>query len=346
MPERICLITDAWMPQVNGVVTTLRHLRTQLTAQGFYVEVIEPSMYSCYKFPLYKEVKMPWNMIGVYLDVGKAIERADYVHIATEGPIGFLARLYCHKHNIKYITSYHTRFPEYANARWKRIPLSWGYKVMRWMHNRASTVLVTTQSMKDELSEWGLHNMVVWNRGVDSYKFRPLGHITRSPNIKVIGYVGRVSVEKNMEAFLDLPDSHKYMKVVVGDGPDMQRLKKKYPHVVWEGYKFGEELVEAYNQLDVMVFPSKTDTFGLVNLEAMACGTPVAAFPVTGPKDIIEEGVTGSMSDDLEEAIENALLIDRQQCMIATHNNHSWDNALLPYLQSLVRTDENVPDNT
>ena len=335
MSKRICLVTDTWKSQVNGVVTTLTHLHQQLIDRGYTVTVISPNRYKCYKFPLYKEVNMPWNLFEVYKEVGLAIQLSDYVHIATEGPIGLMARLYCHRHNIKYITSYHTRFPEYAHARWKSIPLKWGYAVMRWMHNRASSVLVTTESMKEELDAWGIENMIVWNRGVDTNLFRPLTHIQRNPNVKVLGYVGRVSVEKNLEAFLDLPDELG-VKVVVGDGPDLKRLKKRYKNVLWLGYKFGDELVEAYNSLDVMVFPSKTDTFGLVNLESMACGTPVAAYPVTGPKDIIEEGVTGAMDEDLEEAVKRALTIDSSTCMLTTRNNHSWNNALRPYVDALI----------
>jgi glycosyltransferase involved in cell wall biosynthesis len=339
--KRIVLVTDAWSPQVNGVVTTLTQLTKQLLDMDYMVGIVEPSQFKCYRFPLYKEVLMPWNMVKVYRTVATQIKFAQYVHIATEGPIGLMARLYCHRHNIPYITSYHTRFPEYANARWSFLKLSWGYAVMRWMHNRASSVLVTTKSMQEELTEWGINNTVVWNRGVDTGVFRPVQHLqngSRSldyPDLPNLGYVGRVSVEKNMEAFLDLPD-YLGKKIVVGDGPDRKRLEKKYPNVRFVGYKFGKNLVAEYNKMDIMVFPSKTDTFGLVNLEAMACGTPVAAFPVTGPKDIIQEGVTGSMNDDLAVAVKNALLIDRNQCMLATRNNHSWDNALLPYLGAIV----------
>jgi glycosyltransferase involved in cell wall biosynthesis len=332
--NHICLVTDAWHPQVNGVVTTLSTLVTEAEERGYSVEVISPCFFSTFGLPTYNEIKVPWNWRKAYRVIGNSIKAAKAVHIATEGALGLLARIYCHRHNVPYLTTYHTKFPEYVKARWPFIPLSWGYKVMRWMHNRATTTLVTTASMKEELDAWGISNTEVWSRGVDTETFRPWNDIERGPET-LIGYVGRVSVEKNIDAFLDLPDSLG-KKVVVGDGPDLKRLKKKYPDVEFVGYKFGRDLVEWYNKLDCMVFPSCTDTFGLVNIEAMACGTPVAAYPVTGPKDIIIEGRNGAMSDDLDNAVKRALKCNREICRMHTVETFSWEKSLQPYLLALL----------
>lgn len=340
MKEMICLITDAWFPQVNGVVTTLSHLDEQLGKAGYKVNVIDPSKFKTFSLPTYNEIKVPWNVFSVYRHIQAAIDESDSVHIATEGLLGLLARIYCHRNDIPYLTSYHTKIPEYINIRFGFISLDWGYKLMRWMHNRAIATLVTTKSMKNELKEWGIDNTVVWNRGVDTDLFQVIEGVLKEPEPPILGYVGRVSIEKNMEAFLDLPDSLG-KKVVVGDGPDLKKLKVKYPDVEFVGYKFDYHLVEWYNKMHVMVFPSKSDTFGLVNLEAMACGTPVAAFPVTGPKDIIEEGVNGSMSNDLEAAVKKCLTIDRKQCRLYVKAKHSWSNTLLPYVRALFG-EENV----
>lgn len=334
MSKRICLITDAWTPQVNGVVTTLTSLVTQLKDRDYKVNVIEPSMFKCFPLPSYNEIKVPYEVFKARKIIKDAIDNADVVHIATEGVLGLIARLYCHKHNIKYITSYHTKFPEYVNARLKFVSVKLGYKVMRWMHSRSEKVLVTTRSMQMELIGHGINNTLVWNRGVDTTIFRPLPNLLDDPDPPLLGYVGRVSVEKNIEDFLNLPDNLG-RKVVIGDGPDLKRLKKAYPDVEFVGYKFGEELVEWYNRLHVKVFPSITDTFGLVNIEAMACGTPVAAYPVTGPIDIILQGVNGYVCEELSIAVASALVINRNQCAKYTRENHSLNAALTPYLELL-----------
>lgn len=338
MKQKICLVTDAWFPQVNGVVTTLSHIETEVTKKGYDVTIIHPGLFKTFPLPTYQEIKVPKNLRVAYEKVKEAIDEADAVHLATEGILGWLGRLYCHKNNIQYSTSYHTKFPEYFKARFPFIPLSAGYSVMRWMHNKAYKVLVTTKSMQEELDKWGIDNMIVWNRGVDTNIFTIIDDVKRDPENPIIGYVGRVSVEKNMEAFLTLPDSLG-RKVVVGDGPDLEKLKAKYPDVEFVGYKFDYQLVEWYNKMDVMVFPSKTDTFGLVNVEAMACGTPVAAFPVTGPKDIIKEGVNGSLSNNLEEAVNKCLTLDRKQCRLYVELHYSWANTIDPYLDALFGED-------
>ena len=327
---KICIITDAWKPQINGVVTTLTTLVDSLREEGHAVSLVHPGMFATFGLPTYKEIQVPWNVFKVHKECKIAIDDADLVHIATEGAIGFVARLYCHRHNIPYNTSYHTKFPEYINTRFPRISVDTGYKVMRWMHNRSQRVLITTDSMRGELDSWGIKNTVVWNRGVDINKFRPKNGL-RTDDRKLIGYVGRVSVEKNMEAFFNLPD---YLgeKIVIGDGPAKEEYVERYPNVHFTGFRVGEELVNAYNSLEVMVFPSLTDTFGLVNIESMACGTPVAAFPVTGPIDIIENGVTGYMSDDLEEAVKECLQIDRKQCRMRVCQKFSWDSVTRVFL--------------
>ena len=329
---KICLVTDAWKPQINGIVTTLTTLVDQLRKEGHSVEIVHPGLFSNFPMPYYNEVEVPWNYFRARSVCKKAIDNADMVHIATEGPLGVIARLYCHKHDVKYITSYHNKLPEHVHARYPNISIERGYKVMRWMHKRAERVLVTTKTMMGELDSWGISNTVVWNRGVDIDKFRPKNGLRNDKETKLIGYVGRVNIDKNMEAFFALPD---YLgeKIVIGDGPAKAEYEAKYPKVHFTGFRTGEDLVNAYNQLSVMVFPSLTDTFGLVNIESMACGTPVAAFPVTGPVDIIDNGVTGYMSEDLEEAVKQCLQIDRKQCRIQVCDRFSWDSVTRVFLE-------------
>ena len=340
---RICLLTDAWTPQINGVVTTLTTLVQKLEESGHDVDVINPSMFWCFPLPTYSEIKVPWNLISVYRKVAKAIDVADHVHIATEGPIGLVARLYCHRHDIPYNTSYHTKFPEYINTRFPAISIDLGYKFMRWMHNRANKVLVTTETMVGELDSWGIKNQIVWSRGVDTDAFQIKSEY--KPKDLTIGYVGRLSVEKNIEEFLELPD-YLGKKIVVGDGPEYDRLKEQYPDVEFLGYKTGDELVNAYNSMHVMVFPSKTDTFGLVNIEAMACGVPVAAFPVTGPQDIIKNGVNGFMSSNLEEAAYYCFTIEREKCRIHVVDNFSWNTSVQVFLDLIGTNNETAKPTT
>lgn len=321
--RRVCLVTDAWVGQVNGVVTTLTGLVAQLEDNYHNVDIVEPSQFKTFPMPSYPEIKVPWNIFSIWKSF-KIIKNADKVHIATEGMLGFLARLYCHKHKIKYVTSYHTKFPEYIKARFPFIPEELSYSVMRWMHNRAAFTLVTTKSMKKELAEQGIKNTIIWSRGVDVNLFRPIPEFQQNKEV-TIGYVGRVSIEKNLEAFLKLPHKAYPNKIVVGDGPDRKRLEKKYPNVRFVGYAFAEELVQWYNKLDVMVFPSRSDTFGLVLLESMACGTPVAAYPVTGPKDIITQGVNGYTDSNLLMAVSKCTRIDRALCREHVISNFSYD---------------------
>jgi glycosyltransferase involved in cell wall biosynthesis len=305
--KRLLIVSDAWAPQTNGVVTTLKAVIDHLPDLGFEVRVVHPGEFATVPLPSYPEIRVardPWKVAGVLESY-----RPDTVHLATEGPLGLWARRALCRRLIPFTTSLHTKFPEYVNER-VAMPLAVGYRYLRWFHRPSSAVLCTTESHRRELARWGMGNLVVWGRGVDTDRFRPLPRSSRRrPRLL---YVGRVAVEKNIEAFLQLTVDAD--KVVVGDGPARAELARRYPQVAWLGFRHGDELVAAYADADVFVFPSRTDTFGLVMLEAMACGTPVAAYPVTGPRDVVVSGRTGSLHDDLGEAVRRALAVDREGC--------------------------------
>lgn len=310
MATKLLLITDAWMPQVNGVVTTFTHVIRQLDALGIQTQVIHPGLFRSIPCPGYPEIPLAldtWKLGGL---IDSSL--ADHIHIAVEGPLGMAARAFLKRRCLRYTTSFHTRFPEYVHERAPFIPTRLGYRFMRWFHRRSSRILVTTPSMERNLTAYGFQRLVLWGRGVDTALFKPNGKTAGDTISPKFLYVGRVAVEKNIEAFLglDLPGE----KIVVGDGPCRRALEKKYPQVKFAGYKFGAELAEHYNAADVFVFPSKTDTFGLVMLEAMACGTPVAAFPVAGPVDVVTQGVTGVLDNDLQRAALQALKLNRSDC--------------------------------
>lgn len=306
---RILIATDAWRPQVNGVVHTYERVEEQLRLMGHEVSFLSPAGFRTLPLPTYPEIRLALIRPG---EARRSIEafRPDYIHIATEGPIGLAARAACLRQHRPFTTSYHTRFPEYASARLP-IPLSWGYALERWFHNAAEGIMVSTPSLMAELAEKGLKRLQPWSRGVDTSVFHPR-------NVRVFGdgpvflYVGRVAVEKNLTVFLDLDLPGR--KAVVGGGPQLQSLKASHPDVIFTGPLFGEALAEAFASGDVFVFPSLTDTYGVVLLEALASGVPVAAFPVTGPKDIVVNGKVGFLGTDLREAALNALGIDRAAC--------------------------------
>jgi glycosyltransferase involved in cell wall biosynthesis len=315
-PMRILLATDAWEPQVNGVVRTLTRVAKELRDMGHKVEVISPDQFKTFPLPTYTEIKVA---IGVYEPVQerfKAFE-PEAIHIATEGPIGLAARRICVEWKLPFTTSYHTRFPEYVSARLP-LPLAAGYAYMRWFHKPSGRLMVATPTMRDELSQHGFRNISSWSRGVDTEAFRPRRQ--DEPDVfeglarPIFLYVGRVAVEKNIDAFLalDLPGT----KVVVGPGPQLDELKAKHPQVVFRGARSGEDLSAHFNCADVFVFPSLTDTFGLVILEAMASGTPVAAYPAPGPIDIIPNSGAGvlaaSATEGLREACLECLKLDRK----------------------------------
>ena len=311
---KIALVTDAWSPQINGVVTTLSTVRKYFASlaesKGSEIKVFHPGMFRTVQLPNYKDISVavtPWRIKRLLEDF-----QPDCVHLATEGPLGLWARHYLVQNNKFFTTSLHTKFPEYINAR-IGLPVRTGYKILRWFHSAASETLVTTPSMKKALQAEKFENLSIWGRGVDSDEFNTTqrNHL-KDRSIPSLLYVGRVAIEKNIEEFLKLNIPSE--KIVVGDGPLKKEFEKKYPNTTWVGFKRGKELSEFYANADVFVFPSLTDTFGVVMLEALACGTPVAAFPVTGPKDVIEEGKTGSLNLDLEMAVKRALLVDRTSC--------------------------------
>ncbi|MGI8841019.1 MAG: glycosyltransferase family 4 protein [Caulobacteraceae bacterium] len=324
---RILLATDAWEPQVNGVVRTLTRVVAELREMGEVVEVISPDQFQTVPLPTYPEIKLARGAYEKVQQRFKAFE-PEAIHIATEGPIGLAARRICLEWKLPFTTSYHTRFPEYIAARLP-LPLAAGYAYMKWFHKPSGRLMVATPTMRAELERHGFRNISQWSRGVDTEAFHP--RRPAEPEVfdglarPVFLYVGRVAVEKNIEAFvsLDLPGT----KVVVGDGPQREELGAKYPEVAFLGAKFGDELAACYACADVFVFPSLTDTFGLVILEAWACGTPVAAFSAPGPIDIIPgrgAGVVATgQNEGLREACLEALTLDRN-AVRAVAQQFSW----------------------
>ena len=324
---KILIVTDAWEPQMNGVVRTLTKTVDALRGAGHRVEVIAPSDgYWTMPLPTYPDIRLaPFAKSDVEKRIVKFGPEA--IHIATEGPLGQAARSLCLKWGMPFTTSYHTKFPEYIKARFPFVPLSAPYRYVRDFHNSGGRVMVTTPSMVEFLEDKGFENLAPWARGVDLDLFNPGRRFVPEDVYKdlprpIFVNVGRIAVEKNIEAFLemDLPGS----KVVVGDGPQLEELKKKYPNAHFTGAKFGDELARYFADADVFVFPSKTDTFGLVIIEAMATGTPVAAYPVTGPVDIIPGSSAGVCSEDLRQASLDCLELDRAK--VAAHaGNYSWE---------------------
>ncbi|MEP9371219.1 glycosyltransferase family 1 protein [Mesorhizobium sp. KR1-2] len=318
-PRRILIVTDAWHPQINGVVRTLERLCEELEAKGCVVEWLTPQGFLNLPLPSYADIRLA---LATPARVAERIRqaRADCIHIATEGPLGMLARRFCLRHGLAFTTSYHTRFPEYLRAR-APIPESWSYAWLSRFHNAGQGTLVATPSLAAELTARGFKHVKPWTRGVDSKLYRPdRARVLDLPR-PIFLSVGRVAVEKNLPAFLDLdlPGS----KVVVGDGPELKRLRAAYPDAIFLGAKTGEELADIYASADVFVFPSRTDTFGIVLLEALASGLPVAAYPVTGPIDVLGDGMGGVLSQDLRQAALAALDISRDAAR-AKALTYSW----------------------
>lgn len=304
---RILVVTDAWSPQINGVVTTLRNTIRELEALGHTVGTITPETFRTVPCPTYPDIRLA---ILPGRRVARMIESfaPDAVHIATEAPLGVAARRHCLRTGRPFTTAYHTQFPEYIHAR-TRLPLSWTYAIMRWFHAPASAVMVATPDMEQRLAQRRIPNLARWTRGVDTTLFRPGERFDFPEQRPIFAYIGRVAIEKNIEAFLalDLPGT----KWVVGDGPARAELERRFPAARFFGMKSGEELAWHYRQADVFVFPSRTDTFGLVLIEAMASGTPVAAYPVVGPIDVIKDARAGVLHEDLAVAARAALALDR-----------------------------------
>lgn len=337
----VVIVTDAWRPQVNGVVKTLGKTCEHLIEMGYQVTMITPQEFKTFPCPSYPGIRLsllPYRKMARRLhDISP-----DAIHIATEGPLGLAARRWCRRQKFQFTTSYHTQFPEYLRLRLP-IPLSVSYAWLRRFHRPAVNTLVPTASQQQRLNERGFTNVYVWGRGVDTEIFRPEKPHNYNLPKPIFVNMGRVAVEKNIEAFLDLdlPGS----KVVIGDGPDLAMLRRQYPGVTFTGAKFGDELASYLAGTDVFVFPSKTDTFGLVILEAMACGLPVAAYPVTGPADIIQNGQTGIVADNLRVASLQALDLNHESC-VRYAQQHSWTACTREFAHFLINnhspTDEKL----
>jgi glycosyltransferase involved in cell wall biosynthesis len=337
--QRIAIVTDAWAPQMNGVVRTLTATVARLEARGHDIMVIAPDQFRSLPCPTYPEIRLA-------LARAKTVARRltdfapDAIHIATEGPLGLIARRLCVTRQWPFTTAYHTQFPAYV-ARRTHLPERLFWRYIRWFHRPATRIMVATSSIRGELGVHGLTNVHHWSRGVDLTQFTqaalpPEEYEKLERPIQL--YAGRVAVEKNIEAFLDAP--HIGSKVVVGDGPALADLAARYPAVSFLGRRDGAALAGCYAGADVFVFPSRTDTFGLVIIEALACGTPVAAFPVAGPLDIVTERC-GALSEDLSRAIDAALFCERADCA-AEGARFSWDAATDQFVAGLVGVPESV----
>ena len=335
MPDslKIAIITDAWAPQVNGVVRTLTAITERLRALGHELLVVSPDQYASIPCPSYPEIRLA---LTTRYGVGSRLSEfaPDAVHIATEGPLGIAARRFCLDHGYPFTTAYHTQFPDYL-ARRTGLPAAMFWPFIRWFHGPAETILVSTETVRSQLRGQGLARLAHWGRGVDLACFSPAA---RAPALyadlprPILLYVGRVAVEKNIEAFLS--SGHPGSRVVVGDGPAREALSRAYPEAHFVGAQSGETLASFYAGADVFVFPSRTDTFGLVMIEALACGTPVAAYPVSGPLDVLTPGA-GAMHVDLDQAIAGALRLNRADCL-AAGRSFTWDASTRQFLNALV----------
>jgi glycosyltransferase involved in cell wall biosynthesis len=329
MTKTILIITDNLPEQINGVVTTYKNIEACAILDGYNVVYITPGDFRYFDCPGYNEVKIAYPR-----KMGEKIEEInpDYIHIATEGPIGLSARKYLSKHNIRYNTAYHTKFPEGLRALFG-IPEAITWPLVRWFHKHAGRVLTTTESMVEELKLHGFDGDVIsWTRGVDRDVFYPKPH-KRNKRPELV-CVSHVSKEKNLEDFFNLEYTDA-QKIMVGGGPMLDEYKARYPAVEFVGFKTGKDLADYYRLADVFVFPSKWETFGIVMIEAMACGTPVAAYPCQGPEDVVDEGVTGCMNKDLKQAVKDALKLDRTHVWQGSER-WTWDHAWQIFRDSLI----------
>lgn len=329
---RIQIFTDAWLPQINGVVTTLTTTKRVLEKQGHDVNVVSPGQFWTYPCPTYKEIRLPFNPAW---RIGNLIKEfsPNAIHIATEGPIGWAARRFCLREQMTFSTSFHTRFPEYVKARFG-VPRRWVYSLLQRFHDPAARTMVPTHSILNSLATRGFRNLALWSRGVDVDRFRPLNDRQCRFGSKgpVVLYVGRIAVEKNLSAFFELKTDG--LKVVVGDGPLLSQYRAQFSEVHFTGALTGDELSHAYASADVFVFPSKTDTFGLVMLEALASGVPVAAYPVEGPLDVIRDHRVGCLNKDLQKAVDEALKLNRRDCRTYALQ-FSWETAARQFFNLL-----------
>ncbi len=344
MSMKVLIISDAWHPQVNGVVRTYEHLVEEITAQGAISEVIGPANFAAsIPMPFYPEIKL---VIRPYRRLRRLIEdfKPDKIHIATEGPLGWAARKYCMKNDLKFSTSYHTQFPDYIAKRfaWAIPPLynmahKSGIKIVRRFHASSAKIMVASQSLEDQLKSWQFETpMARLTRGVDFEVFKPGKKIILNDKKTPIAlYVGRIAIEKNLEDFLKMPWNG--TKLLVGDGPARSELEKKFPDAVFVGKKTGHELADYYRAADIFIFPSRTDTFGIVLIEALACGLPVAAYNVIGPKDIITDERLGALCEtDLSQAAERAMKTANSTfCTNHVKQNYSWAEAGKQFLDAI-----------
>ncbi len=333
---RILIATDAWRPQVNGVVSTLERMTHAAAELGAAFEFITPQGMWSAPLPSYPEIRLAFPALG---RIGQRIEevKPDHIHIATEGPIGWLTRRYCLKHKRIFTTSYHTRFPEYVSAR-VRVPEWLTYAGLRYFHAPSAAVMAPTPTISADLTRRGFARVRLWTRGVNHAVYRPRSKRVLDLPRPIFLSVGRVSVEKNLEALLslDLPGS----TVIVGDGPARRQLERRYPHAYFLGSKQGEKLADIYASADVFVFPSRTDTFGIVMIEAMASGLPVAAYPVPGPIDVVAPGA-GVLDEDLRAACLKALTLSRDQAR--EHSMHfTWRKSARQFLDNIEASRSDV----
>jgi len=329
---KILVATDAWHPQINGVVRTLESLAVAVRKHGAEIEFLTGDGFPSFPLPTYQSIRCA---LPNAREIARRIEQAapDAVHIATEGPIGHAARRYCLKRRLPFTTAYMTRFPEYVSARLP-MPASWIYAALRRFHRAASATMVSTNSLKEELRELGFSNLVIWTRGVDTELFRPDRATLLDLPRPIFLSVGRIALEKNLPAFLslDLPGS----KVVIGEGPQMAELRLRFPEAHFLGPMTGETLAAHIAAADVFVFPSRTDTFGIVQLEALASGVPVAAYPVAGPRDVIGDLHIGVLDENLGAACRRALTLSRDACR-AFALTRSWDVSARQFLSHCQR---------
>jgi glycosyltransferase involved in cell wall biosynthesis len=335
---KVAIVTDAWRPQTNGVVTTLSRTAEGLRTLGHEVVMMTPQGLPTIPCPTYPEIRLALfqgRRVAAWLEH----ERPDALHVATEGPLGLAARNAARRAGLRFTTSYHTQFPQYLRARYP-LPERCSYGALRAFHGAAARTMVGTREVRRDLKRHGFRNLVYWGRGVDTDLFRPRPEARHGYPGPVLIYVGRVAVEKCVEDFCRAPVAG--TKLVVGGGPALADLAARYPGVVFTGFKYGEELATLLAGADCFVFPSRTDTFGLVMLEAMASGLPIAAYPVTGPIDVVREGQTGCLREELADAITAALALDRAACR-AQALEYRWENATRQFLGNLVEARGPVP---
>lgn len=328
---KIVIVTDAWTPQVNGVVSTYRNIIPIIQDMGYTVQVIHPYMYGLKRNRLraYPEIEYVTNVFYIKRILRGVIDENTRVHIATEGPLGLFARRYCIKNKIKFTTCFHTMFPEFIEKRWF-IPSSLTYVYFKWFHSKSKALLCPTTKIKTHLEKKGFKHVKVWTRGVDSDLFHPSKKTEN--NQKYILCVSRISKEKGLDDFCKLNHPN---KILVGDGPYLESLKKKYPDVKFLGKKVGEELAEIYANAEAFIFPSKADTFGIVILESISSGVPVASYPEPGPQEVIENGKNGFMDNSLQKALDECLKINKQSTFESSQK-WTWQKSVQDFINALI----------